>query len=75
MAIHNLNVLGEMCPIPDLKARQAIAGLAIGDSLVVETDHRCAVTAIRNEMKRMGHRVKVLEVMSGVWQIEVTKLR
>ncbi len=73
MTDYFVDALGDMCPIPNLKARRQLHAAAAGDVIVVETDHSCAALSLEKEMKRLGHRVTVTEVAAGVWQVAVRK--
>lgn len=75
MAVHTLNALGEMCPVPNMMIREKLAELALGEVVVLETDHYCAKLTVAAEMKKLGHRVTVTQVAPGIWQIIVRKGR
>ncbi|HKL42046.1 MAG TPA: sulfurtransferase TusA family protein, partial [Clostridia bacterium] len=34
---------GEACPIPIVKSEKALADMAVGDLLIVQIDHSCAM--------------------------------
>ncbi|UNC92777.1 sulfurtransferase TusA family protein [Candidatus Contubernalis alkaliaceticus] len=67
-----IDALGDMCPIPALRAEQKLKKLKKGDVLVIETDHSCAMTSIPNHLKKKCS-VEIKEVEEGIWQIIMTK--
>ncbi|MCD5410291.1 MAG: sulfurtransferase TusA family protein, partial [Clostridiales bacterium] len=38
-----IDALGEACPVPLIKAQNAIKEIAVGDVLVLQVDHSCAM--------------------------------
>lgn len=73
MATYFLDALGDMCPIPALKAEKKLKDLKEGDVLVVESDHSCAMTSIPNHLKKRKHEITIEVVEEGVWQIKIVK--
>ncbi len=73
MAIYFLDALGDMCPIPALKAEKKLKDLKEGDVLVVESDHSCAMTSIPNYLKKRKHEITIEVVEEGIWQIKIVK--
>ncbi len=53
-----IDMTGEVCPYPQIKAREHIQELQSGDILIVKTDHVIAVQAvpqsIRDNISRLG---------------------
>jgi TusA-related sulfurtransferase len=72
MAEYFINALGDMCPIPNSKVQSKIKKLQPGDSIVLLTDHSCAVTTIVEEMKRRRLKSRVEEVDNGIWKVTIT---
>ncbi|MGB9663276.1 MAG: sulfurtransferase TusA family protein [Moorellaceae bacterium] len=75
MAEYFIDTLGEMCPIPNIKVREKLKELEIGDEIIVETDHSCATTTIINEMRRKGYKTKVEEIDNGIWRVIIKRVR
>ncbi len=73
MATIFLDALGDMCPIPALKAEKKLKELKKGDILVVETDHSCAMTSIPNHLKKKKFLIDIEEIEEGIWHIVITK--
>ncbi len=73
MAEHSLDCLGEACPVPLVRTQKAIAGMPIGDVLVVEIDHSCAMKNIPEWVNNEGHNFEIEEVEAGRWEIVIEK--
>ncbi|RQD77828.1 MAG: sulfurtransferase TusA family protein [Candidatus Syntrophonatronum acetioxidans] len=73
MATYFLDALGDMCPIPALKAEKKLKELKEGDILIVESDHSCAMTSIPNHLKKRKYKITIEEVEEGIWQIKIVK--
>lgn len=54
MTEKNLNLRGLKCPLPALRTRKALAGLAVGDVLVVECTDPLAAVDIPNLINQTG---------------------
>jgi len=54
MTEKNLNLRGLKCPLPALRTRKALAGLAVGDLLVVECTDPLAAIDIPNLLNQTG---------------------
>ena len=52
---HELDATGLLCPLPVLKARKRLSGLAAGDRLVLRTDDPAAVVDIPHFCAEQGH--------------------
>lgn len=75
MAEHFIDALGEMCPVPNMKLREKLKELEVGDTIVLKTDHSCATMTIRNEMRRKGYKTTIEEVDTGIWQVTVKRIK
>ena len=64
-----LDVRGEICPYPMLKASEALKQLARGESLQVLTDHAPALSTIPWEAAKHGFRASIERVGSPEWLI------
>ena len=64
-----LDCLGEACPIPLVKAQNKIAELEIGDVLIVQIDHSCAMKNLPEWGRKEGYNVEVEEVDDGEWEV------
>jgi tRNA 2-thiouridine synthesizing protein A len=75
MAEKTLDCLGEACPVPLIRTQRTFAGLALGDVLVVQVDHSCAMKNIPEWAEKAGHPFEVEEVDAGQWEIAIEKAR
>jgi tRNA 2-thiouridine synthesizing protein A len=67
-----LDVRGEICPYPMLKATDALKRLPEGETLAVLTDHAPALSTIPWEAAKHGYRASVERVGSPEWRITLT---
>ena len=71
---HFIDALGEMCPIPILKAEKALKELKKKQRVVLETDHSCSISSVTSHFKeKYGYNCSVEEVEEGIWQISIEK--
>jgi tRNA 2-thiouridine synthesizing protein A len=58
MAEKILDLRGLKCPLPALRARKALSGLAAGDLLIVECTDPLTVIDIPNMLRETGNRLE-----------------
>ena len=75
MAEVRLDCLGEACPVPLLKTQKKLAKLNIGDLLIVEIDHSCAMKNVPEWARKEGHNVEIEETGDGEWDIYIEKTK
>ncbi len=68
-----LDVRGEICPYPMMKAVEAMSRLAEGDVLEVITDHPPALETIPTQARRRGLAYAVSGLGPSEWQISIYK--
>ena len=68
-----LDCLGEACPIPLVKAENALDKLEIGDVVIVQVDHSCAMKNVPELARKKGHNVEIEEVDDGEWEVIIEK--
>lgn len=69
-----LDVRGEICPYPMMKAVQALKKLKPGDAgLEVITDHAPALETIPTQAARLGFTSQIEETGSPEWRILLTR--
>ncbi len=73
MAEYRLDCLGEACPVPLLKTEKKIKDLKVGDTLIVEIDHSCAMKNVPEWARKNGYTVDLEEVEEGRWDIYIEK--
>jgi tRNA 2-thiouridine synthesizing protein A len=69
-----IDSLGEMCPVPVIKAMKAYAGMSVGDEMIIVTDHSCVSQSIVEHFCRFRCKVTVDEALNGVWEIYIKAL-
>ena len=74
LTTYTLNVYGEMCPAPLVKAEAKLRAMAPGDRLLMESDHSCTVRLLREHLRKLPCRFRVEEVGFGVWQFSIERL-
>lgn len=70
-----IDCLGEACPVPLVKAQNELNAMAIGDVLVVQIDHSCAMKNVPEWARKDGHNVEVEEVEDGEWEVIIEKVK
>lgn len=70
-----LDCLGEACPVPLIKTENALKKLAIGDMLIVQIDHSCAMKNVPEWARKEGHNVEIEEVDDGEWEVFIEKTK
>ncbi|MEA5031046.1 MAG: sulfurtransferase TusA family protein [Sphaerochaeta sp.] len=75
MAEKELDCLGEACPVPLIKAQNALGTMAIGDVLIVHIDHSCAMKNVPDWAREAGHNVELEEIDDGEWDIIIEKAK
>lgn len=70
-----IDALGEACPVPLIKAQNAIKEMAVGDVLVLQVDHSCAMKNVPEWARKDGHNVEIEEVDDGEWEIIIEKCK
>ncbi len=68
-----LDVRGEMCPYPAMKAKDALKKLAQGESLDVLTDHAPALSTVPWEAAKLSFSSEVEVVRAGEWRIHLER--
>ncbi len=69
-----IDALGDICPIPILKAERKLKEIKPRERVVLETDHSCSIASVTNHFRsRYGYPSTIVEVDEGVWQIIIEK--
>lgn len=69
-----VDALGELCPVPLIKAEKALAKADTGDKIILETDHSCTLRFLPERLRKFKCKILSKEVSYGVWQIEIEKI-
>lgn len=75
MAEIRLDCLGESCPVPLVRTKKKIEAMKIGEILIVEIDHSCAMRNIPEWVRKEGHKIDIEEVDDGQWQLYIEKTK
>jgi TusA-related sulfurtransferase len=70
-----IDCLGEACPVPLVKAQNELNALNVGDVLIVQIDHSCAMKNVPEWARKDGHNVEVEEVEDGEWEVIIEKVK
>jgi tRNA 2-thiouridine synthesizing protein A len=73
MAETTLNLRGLRCPLPALKTRKALSGLASGDRLVVECTDPLSTIDIPNLLRETGDILEENAQQSGIFVFRIRK--
>ncbi len=72
---HFVDALGEMCPIPIIKAEKKMLQISVSDRVILETDHSCSISSVTNHFKsKYGYSTEIMEIEEGIWQIIIEKV-
>ncbi len=69
-----VDALGEACPVPLIKAQNALKDLETGDVLILQIDHSCAMKNVPEWARKDGHNVEIEEVEDGEWEVIIEKV-
>jgi tRNA 2-thiouridine synthesizing protein A len=68
-----LDVRGEMCPYPAMKAKEALKKLPAAERLDVITDHAPALSTVPWEGAKLGFASEVEPLGPGEWRIRLER--
>ncbi|MCL4458908.1 MAG: sulfurtransferase TusA family protein [Chloroflexi bacterium] len=68
-----VDVRGETCPYPMLKAVEAMKKAPPGEVIEVYTDHAPALETIPTQAKRLGFTVEIEQTGSPEWRITLKR--
>ncbi|MCK5811592.1 MAG: sulfurtransferase TusA family protein [Clostridiales bacterium] len=64
-----IDCFGEICPIPVLRIEEEIKKANAGDFFMIVVNHSCVVQSIKDKYSSPNIKMKIDEVMNGVWEI------
>lgn len=73
--MNKIECFGEMCPIPLLKAKKKYEQINLNESFILVTDHSCVLQSISDYFQKTHTIIEIEEVMTGVWEIHITKIQ
>ncbi len=68
-----VDCVGEMCPVPVVKAQIQYKKLSLGDSITIITDHSCTSQSLKEAFKKFACEIDVQEE-NGMWEIIIKKV-
>lgn len=66
-----LCLVGEVCPVPLMRAEEALREVEAGGELVIETDFARAVRNIAHWCHRKGLSCEIEALPGGLWRITI----
>ena len=70
-----LDCMGEACPLPMMKTEKQMEKMEVGDVVIVQIDHSCAVKNVPEWARNQGYNVEIDEVDDGEWDIIIEKTK
>jgi TusA-related sulfurtransferase len=70
-----LDCVGLFCPMPILKTREAIRGMAVGQVLEMRSDDPASEADMKSWVARTGHELLATEQRGAVFHFMVRKTR
>lgn len=67
-----VDCVGEICPVPLIKAQIQYKKINAGDSITIITDHSCTSQALKEAFKKYACDIEV-EEEDGIWEIKIIK--
>ncbi len=68
-----VDCVGDMCPVPLIKAQIQYKKIKPGDSITVVTDHSCTSQNLKEAFKKFACEIEV-EEENGIWEITIKKM-
>lgn len=68
-----VDVRGEMCPYPAMKAKEVLQKLPEGDALDLLTDHAPALSTVPWEGAKLGFTAEITVERAGEWRIHLAR--
>lgn len=75
MKEYTLDCMGEACPLPMMKTEKQMGKMEVGDVVIVQIDHSCAVKNVPEWARNQGYNVEIDEVDDGEWEIIIEKTK
>ena len=66
-----IDCLGDMCPVPILKLKDAIKTASANQTIKLITDNSCVLENIKDILQKSPYTFYFDEVITGVWEIFV----
>ncbi|WP_032122822.1 sulfurtransferase TusA family protein [Clostridium amazonitimonense] len=72
MKNRDIDCVGDICPVPLIKAKINYKKISKGESITIVTDHSCSGQSIKEAFKPTNASIKI-EEEEGIWYITITK--
>jgi tRNA 2-thiouridine synthesizing protein A len=71
---HYIDAMGEMCPMPIIRAEISLLKLKPKERVIVKTDHSCSTSSVTGHFKsKYNYHCEVVQVDYGIWEIMIEK--
>ncbi|BEP28515.1 sulfurtransferase TusA family protein [Helicovermis profundi] len=70
-----IDCFGDICPIPILKIQKQLKLTNYGDKFMIITDHSCVMESIFDTFNGSNLKIDSNEVMNGVWEITIKRIK
>jgi TusA-related sulfurtransferase len=71
---HFIDALGEMCPVPIIRAEMKLLKLKPRERVIIKTDHSCSSSSVVSHfMSKYRYPCEVRQVDDGIWEIVIEK--
>ncbi|HET8731470.1 MAG TPA: sulfurtransferase TusA family protein [Moraxellaceae bacterium] len=70
---HQLDARGLRCPLPLLKLKQGLHGMAPGEAIVIQTTDPGSVRDFQAFLRQSGHELLALEEGDGEYRFHIRK--
>lgn len=67
--------MGEACPLPLMKTEKQMEKMEVGDVVIVQIDHSCAMKNVPEWARNQGYNVEIDEVDDGEWEVIIEKTK
>lgn len=69
-----IDAIGEMCPLPIMRAEIKLLKLKPNDRIIMKTDHSCSSTSVINHFtSKFNYPCKTKQIDHGIWEIVIEK--
>jgi tRNA 2-thiouridine synthesizing protein A len=68
-----VDCVGEICPVPLVKAKIQYKKINPGESIIIVTDHSCTSQNLKEAFKKLDCAITV-EEENGIWEVTIRKL-
>lgn len=71
---HYIDAIGEMCPVPIIRAELKLLKAKPQERVIIKTDHSCSSSSVISHFKaKYQYDCQVRAVDNGIWEIVIEK--